>query len=202
MPVLLGSSQVQVASIQGGLAFIVPSAESVGPCDVFITVSAGAATTQFQMENLAAIVSEPPPTSGIAVNIPTVPRDPRFGAPASSSLSTPMLFAVPEFYPGNDPQADPHPGDCPESSASPSPGGRESPVFPPCASNAPKGIVRTIDPSVNPTKASDNEARIERDMAVTNALNLRDAQPFAASSTWFPEDKRSCRVLATDSPIP
>jgi hypothetical protein len=87
MPVLLGSSQAQVASMQGGLASIVPSAESVVPCDVFITVSAGAATTQFQMENLAAIVSEPPvsepPPGGIAVKTPTEPRDPRFGAQAS-----------------------------------------------------------------------------------------------------------------------
>jgi hypothetical protein len=54
-PVLLGSSQTQVVSAQDGTASIVPSAESVGPCDVFVKVSAGASTVQFQMENLAAI---------------------------------------------------------------------------------------------------------------------------------------------------
>ena len=44
MPVILGSSQTQVVSTQDGLASIVPSAGSVGPCDVFITVSAGRST--------------------------------------------------------------------------------------------------------------------------------------------------------------
>ncbi|MGA9801928.1 MAG: IPT/TIG domain-containing protein, partial [Terriglobales bacterium] len=57
MPVLLGSSQVPVATDQNGLAAIVPSAGNVGPCDVFITVSAGQSTAQLQMESLAAIVT-------------------------------------------------------------------------------------------------------------------------------------------------
>jgi hypothetical protein len=203
MPVLLGSSQVQVASTQGGLAFIVPSAGSVGPCDVFITVSAGTAATQFQMENLAAIVSETLPTGGITVKIPAAPRDPRSEAQASPPLSAPTLFAVPELYlnPGNDPPLD-HAGDCSEPSASPSPSGSESPVFPPCASNAAKGIVHAIDPDVDPTNTSKNEARTERDAGVVNVPSLVEAQPFAASSTRFPEDKRSCRVLAADGPIP
>jgi len=208
MPVLLGSSQAQVASMQGGLASIVPSAESVVPCDVFITVSAGAATTQFQMESLAAIVSEPPvsepPPGGVAAKIPTAPRAPRFGAQASPPPSVPTLFAVPELYPypGNDPLMDPHAGDCSASSVSSSPAGGEGPAFPPCASTGAKGIKLEIDPGVYPTKASENEVRIEGDAAITNALGLVEAQPFAASSTWFPEDKRSCRVLAEDGPIP
>jgi hypothetical protein len=61
MPVILGSSQAQVVSAQDGLASIVPSAGSVGPCEVFITVSAGQSTAQFQMESVAAIVSSPAP---------------------------------------------------------------------------------------------------------------------------------------------
>jgi hypothetical protein len=60
VPIILGSSQAQVVTDQNGLASIVPSAGSVGPCDVFITVSAGASTAQFQMESLAATVLEPP----------------------------------------------------------------------------------------------------------------------------------------------
>jgi hypothetical protein len=59
MPIILGSSQAQVETTQSGLASILPSAENVGPCDVFIAVSAGSSTAQFQMENLAAIVLEP-----------------------------------------------------------------------------------------------------------------------------------------------
>jgi intimin len=60
VPIILGSLQAQVVTDQNGLATIVPSAGSVGPCDVFITISAGASTAQFQMESLAAIVLEPP----------------------------------------------------------------------------------------------------------------------------------------------
>ena len=56
VPVLLGSSQAQIVSTQDGLASIVPSAGNVGPCDVFITVSAGQSTAQLQMESLAAII--------------------------------------------------------------------------------------------------------------------------------------------------
>ena len=59
LPVILGSSQTQVVTAQDGLASIVPSAGSVGPCDVFITVSAGQSTAQFQMESVAAIVPAP-----------------------------------------------------------------------------------------------------------------------------------------------
>ena len=54
--VLLGSSQTQVMTTQDGLASMLPSAGNVGPCDVFVTVSAGNSSEQFQLENLAAIV--------------------------------------------------------------------------------------------------------------------------------------------------
>jgi hypothetical protein len=50
MRILLGSSQAQVVSAQDGIASIAPSAGRVGPCDVFITVSAGQSTAQFQIE--------------------------------------------------------------------------------------------------------------------------------------------------------
>jgi len=65
MPVILGSSQMQVVSTQDGLASMVPSAGSVGPCDVFITVNAGSSTVQVQMENVAAIVTGPTNNGGI-----------------------------------------------------------------------------------------------------------------------------------------
>ncbi len=60
MPIILGSSQAEVATDQNGLASIQPSAGNVGPCAVFITVSAGQATTQLQMESVAAIVPTQP----------------------------------------------------------------------------------------------------------------------------------------------
>jgi hypothetical protein len=72
MGVILGSSQAQVVTDQDGLTSIVPSARNVGPCEVFITVSAGLSSAQFQMENLAAIVpGKPAYPSG---NEPAAPR--------------------------------------------------------------------------------------------------------------------------------
>ena len=55
LPVILGSSQMQVVTTPDGLASIQPSAGNVGPCDLFVVVSAGPAIAEFQMENLAPI---------------------------------------------------------------------------------------------------------------------------------------------------
>ncbi len=99
MPVILGSSQTQVVSTQDGLASVVPSAGSVGPCDVFITVSAGRSTAQVQMENVAAIVTGPTNHGGVKVG--PVRRGLHFGPQTDSQTSAlqglpDMLFAVPE----------------------------------------------------------------------------------------------------------
>jgi hypothetical protein len=99
MPVVLGSSQTQVVSAQDGLASIVPSAGSVGPCDLLIAVSAGPSTAQLQMETVAAIVVAQPKNSGGKAQSPLPGR--RFiwpvGSQASTSPSLPiLLFAVPE----------------------------------------------------------------------------------------------------------
>jgi hypothetical protein len=77
-PILLGSSQAQLVSAQDGTASIVPSAENVGPCAVFITVSAGQSTAQLQMESLAAIVPEQPQSS--PAKAPAASRGLQFGA--------------------------------------------------------------------------------------------------------------------------
>ena len=69
--VLLGSSQAQVVGDSNGLASIMPSAGNVGPCDVFIAVSAGRSTVQFQLENLAGIVLPP---KNVPVKAPSPPR--------------------------------------------------------------------------------------------------------------------------------
>jgi hypothetical protein len=108
MPVLLGSSQAQVGSTQDGLASIVPSVGSVGPCDVFITVSAGSSSAQFQMESLAAIVSDQPQNN--RPKAPIAPRDPHFVPNFVSQTSAPqgvpnLLFAVPQGTPLEDPVA-------------------------------------------------------------------------------------------------
>jgi hypothetical protein len=100
MPVVLGSSQTQVVSAQDGLASITPSSGSVGPCDVFINVSAGPSTAQLQMETVAAIVVAQPKNSGGKAQSAWSGR--RFIWPVGSqALTLPgaptLLFAVPEI---------------------------------------------------------------------------------------------------------
>jgi hypothetical protein len=95
MPVILGSSRVQVSTAVNGVASIVPAAGNVGPCDVFIAVSAGSSTLQFQMESRAAIVLQQQPTkigaaSAAAHNALGTARR---AVPESVPF---MLFAIPQ----------------------------------------------------------------------------------------------------------
>jgi hypothetical protein len=117
MPVILGSSQAQVVSAQNGTASIVPSAGSVGPCDVFITVSAGPSTAQLQMENLAAIV--PAQSESIRARAPTAERVPQFGAQTPAPQGAPdVLFAVPQGALTDDLVASPSASDARQDTAS------------------------------------------------------------------------------------
>ncbi len=107
-PPLLGSSQTQVVTAQDGLASIVPSAGSVGPCAVFITVSAGASSAQLQMESVAAIVTGQHNNS--SAKAPTAPPDPHFVPHFGSQTSAPQsppeaLVAVPQGVPLDGPVA-------------------------------------------------------------------------------------------------
>jgi hypothetical protein len=96
-PVLLGSSEALVVSNQDGLAAIVPSVGSVGPCDVFISVSAGPSSAQFQMESVAAATVEQPQVPRGKNDDPTAPRVPRFGGQMPAPQGAPdVLFAVPQ----------------------------------------------------------------------------------------------------------
>jgi hypothetical protein len=116
VPVLLGSSQAQVATDQNGLASIVPSAENVGPCDVFIAVTAGPSSAHFQLENLAAIVLPQPvtgntkaPPSGSFLSLP-------FAQPAAPQALPTALFAIPEASLPNEDQPAPDQSASPDSS--------------------------------------------------------------------------------------
>jgi len=101
-PILLGSPPPQVVvSAQDGTAFIVPSAGSVGPCAVFITVTAGQSTEQFQMESVAAIVPAQP--NQIPAKAPTAYRGRQFSAQSAAPQGVPEeLFAMPEIAPLSD----------------------------------------------------------------------------------------------------
>jgi hypothetical protein len=208
MPIILGSSQTQIVSSQDGLASIVPSAGNVGPCDVFITVSAGQSTAQLQMESVAAIVLGPAPENG-RPKTPSAPYGRQFGASTAPSQSAPeMLFAFPEGILSNDPTVDSDVNACPESSvdgvcrdrsAAASPESENS-VPPPSArskpakAKVPKKVVRVKSDATAIDAPS-------ADIPSTDAKSKVQIQSQSSSGTSFPEDKRSCQVLAGDGPL-
>ncbi len=95
-PVILGSSQALVVTDQDGLGFVTPSVGSVGPCDVFITVTAGTATAQFQMESVSAVAAKQPEPKPPAS--PSAPLGIHFVSTFELPQATPTaaLFAVPD----------------------------------------------------------------------------------------------------------
>jgi hypothetical protein len=122
MPVILGSSSAQVASAQDGLASITPSAGSVGPCDVFIAVSAGSSSAQLQMETVAAIVVAQSTNSGgkAGSDWPGLRFSWPAGSQAANSPGAPgLLFAVPQGVPLDGAAADQSPcsGTCQDTSS-------------------------------------------------------------------------------------
>src|ERR1700688_3540654 len=95
MPVILGSSRVQVSTAVNGIASIVPSAGNVGPCDVFIAVSAGRSMLQSHMESEAAIVVQQRPAKIRRAS--AAPHAKAGAAPTAEAESAPlMLFAIPQ----------------------------------------------------------------------------------------------------------
>jgi len=198
MPVILGSSQTQVVSTQDGLANIVPSSGSVGPCDVFIAVNAGQSTAQFQMESLAAIVPSTPKKNG-PPNTPPASRGPQFGVEAAASQSLPeMLFVFPQGDPGNEPAVDSTASACPESPADDACSDRAA------APSSSPGNEVSVSPTAPKSKLAEGKApKKPRVQAEKHRVPLIAASPVhlpanPASSTRPPEDKRSCRVLAED----
>ena len=176
-PVILGSPPpTRVSTDQNGLASIVPSALNVGPCDVFIAVTAGPVSAQFQMENLAAIVLPQPNNSHVPA--PSAQPAPPFAAPSSPPQPAPdALFALPIVVWNNQPDDDSRIADSPETPAdnisgdrisgdkvsddkggSPSsPTGSEKSVSPPgaalpsAAATAPEKPAPPIDSDLQPT---------------------------------------------------
>jgi hypothetical protein len=205
MPVLLGSSQAQVVSAQDGTASIVPSAGSVGPCDVFIAVSAGQSTVQMQMESVAAIiVGQPQSPRGKAPTARHGPHfAPNFGSQTSPPQSVPeMLFAVPQGIASNDPAVDSHVSDCPEPCALDVSGDRGDPTSSnPAGSEKSASPPRATLPPADATTPKKPARPVGSDVAPIDAPGPMETQSNPPSSNWLPEDKRSCRVLAGDGPI-
>jgi hypothetical protein len=212
-PIILGALQTQIASAQDGTASIVPSAENVGPCAVFITATAGALTAQFQMESLALIVSELP-GGGPGVKAPGGAIPPRFGEQSAALQSVSgVLFAVPEFAPTdapsnassneptNDPGLDPNIDMTNEAgkTLAPESGGTQNDPKKAIKKDAlAEGIASNADPSPapNPTSLVFNGGVTAATRETTSSN--RQIESGHASGAGFPDDKRSCQVLAAN----
>jgi len=204
-PVLLGSSQSQAVSAQDGTASIVPSAGNVGPCAVFITVSAGPSTAQLQMQSLAAIAPVQPEIPGKVAPVESEPHFSSGRSPETQAL--PMeLFAVPQAAPSNDPTVESHPNMCaepsadeasinPGTSATSSPANESSASPPPC--EKPKPVEAKAKTPERPAPA-DKHVVPTPSSEVPTPVEFR---PNPSSTIWLHEDKRSCRALADDSLI-
>jgi len=193
IPVLLGSSHAQAVTDQNGVAFIVPSAGNVGPCDVFIAVSAGNSSAQLQMESLAAIVLPQP--NKIPAQAPAAQPIPHFGSNSgsqtSASPSVPeVLFAMPEVISSDDSVVDSQVSARPESSADEASGER--------GASAPSVPSKPVEGKVSKRAAAPAGSGV----VPTNAPASAEIQSNPVSSNWLPEDKRSCRALAADVPLP
>jgi hypothetical protein len=214
MPIILGSSQTQMVTTQDGLASVVPTAGNVGPCDVFIAVSAGASTAQFQMESLAAIVPEQPKNQ--RTTAPALAPETHFVLQTSAlqSKSVP-LFAVPQGDPSNDPVADSHCSARSDPTADDACSDHDS-----SAASSPALPVVTepavTEPAVNEKDVSEPDPRSKPAEVATPkkaaAPGLGSAtapakstipldQSDAAPSNGLPDHRRSCRVLAGNDPI-
>ncbi len=201
MPVILGSSQAQVATTSDGLASIVPSAGSVGPCEVLVVVSAGPLTAQFPMESVAAIVPQHPPNNPLAGHAaPPNPRfAPNFGSQSATEAVPQLLYAFPQYAPSDSPALDSLLGD----SSGPQ-GARASDDSVVSGLNA--GLTDKPD-SPEPAKS---EALDIQDPAKKNQLKPDAAKTIPANQTANQSnpvsnnssgDKRSCHALASDEPI-
>jgi len=224
VPIILGSSQTLTVTAQDGTTSIVPSAENVGPCAVFIAVTAGAATAQLQLENLALIIPDQPQP----VN-PTPRRRSQlhFGEQPSASQNAPVPSAVPELSPieapaieeaegqlaaSNEPPLGSHVSACPESevetsvSINDAPGAqpdRASPNVEASDNSVSTGCEKSrLAPAKAPKKEIPNGGNTTAPAVPVSTDAPTKSKPDPVPSRYLSEEKRSCRELAEDGVLP
>ncbi len=146
-PIILGTSTMQVATDQNGVATITPTVGNLGPCDALIVVTAGFATMQFDLENVDALPSteQPPPLKRpISHAMPFIPFF-SWPAPVPQGASV-ELFAIPQEMPAA------------EAPLSDAPAADPAPAEPAPATTCPTGDPKAdaIDPTNAPANAPAN----------------------------------------------
>ncbi len=212
MPVILGSAQALVSTSQDGWAAIVPSDGSVGPCEVFVMVSAGSQTAQFQLESMDGIIPAAPAVAPSKFSGVGKDRHPYGNSGSRSAAETgvpEVLFASPLGVAGEETATDSHakdavelPGDEPscdgERAASPRMRDKEgvsssSPASPGLPTSADCSSSRLPEVKA-PGKGVHFEGKVVAEKVVLpgklgNALAVGDR---------FAGDRRSCKLMAAE----
>ena len=194
MTVILSSSSTQIVTPQDGTASIVPSpGAAMGPCDLFMTVSAGPAAAQFDLQVVAA-EEEDTQWSGRLVQGARIDGQ-------QSSAGPHTLFAVPEVAMGSQPSAESRADAGVEPSADVASCNQAGSV-----SSGPAKSENTVCPL--PKKSKPAKAPRKRPVPVKEPSKpADDAIPVAGEADAYSvsrlrQDKRSCRVLAEDGTLP
>jgi hypothetical protein len=181
-PVILGTSQAQAVTDQNGLASIVPTVGSLGPCEIYIVVTAAGLTVQIELESTDPIASgQLPPKQRNKVRVPERKPDVDATAQPAPPTAATGFFAVPEAlpapsdplvnppddppgYPSRDPSNDPHSDPLSDPSASPAtapplpsacpPADQSSGKSSPAVANFPLAASETISAPANLESAS------------------------------------------------
>jgi hypothetical protein len=205
--VILGTSPPQVVVTgQDGLASITPTVGSLGPCNVFISVTAGSATDQFELQDVDPLLANqqqpqsnsPSRTSRTIAPVFAVAPAPPVAAPIAA------LFAVPQEAPA----ADPQPSACSGSSSDSSCDGSQDPILSGPAEQVPSTSESTVSArDAAHTKATPGAplapqpAPISTDPLAASPLEIGPADspspmpavPAAPSAATLLDDKRTCR---------
>jgi hypothetical protein len=224
MPIILGTSQTQLVTGQDGLASITPTVENLGPCDAFITVTAGNSTAQFDLQSVDPLTStqEQPKNHSIKRRKQIAAFGSNVLAPQENAA---VLFALPQEMPPAESPSEPclnadqnsrHAnGDPSSSTLSEVLAGVSEPR--PCDSSKSAEVQAVTTPIAPPAESftQAQKRRMSRDRAalkpspVGAPLNVvPDSQPpgapdSARSSASEREtyDKRSCRFALKDDSI-
>ena len=167
-PIILGTSQTQVVSDQNGLVTITPTVGTLGPCDAFITVTAGIASVQYELENVDALPSSEQPQPVRRSRSRSGPFIPFPGGPVAAPEESPLeLFAFPQELPvadANAPEAGASPTESSDGEATPS---DTTPATTTPATSCPSADAKTG--AIDPANASDGGQSCSPDLPAGGA---------------------------------
>ena len=204
--VILGTTLTPAVTGQDGRASITPTVGSLGPCDVFVSVAAGSAIDQFELQDVDALLAAQQPSLSNSPSHSSRTAVPVFAVTASPAApAVAALFAIPQEAPAADPQPAACSGSAPDptcdggqdpgtaEAAEPSPSESQSTVSARDAAHAnPKPGV-PVAPQPAPTSKEPLAASSLEIAPVGSSSPTPAAAPTGPSASTLLEDKRTCR---------